>query len=124
MMGGPDAMHGRFGGPGWMRGGDSAVGSDQRLAELKTTLGITPEQESAWSAYTEALKGKAEVIASHRQVMHGPTPVSADQRLNFHQQGLEQMQRLNTATRNLYAVLSPEQKARAGGLVSTPCVAR
>ena len=121
MMGGPGGMRG---GPGMMMSGDPVAFTDQRITQLKTTLGITPEQETAWSAYAEAVKGKAGLMVSHRQAMWGPDGVTADQRLGFHQQGLEQMQKVTAATRDLYSVLTPEQQAKAGGLIGPRCAAR
>jgi hypothetical protein len=124
MMGGPGGMQGRFGGPGWMMSGDPAGDTEQRLAQLKTTLGITPEQEASWSAYVDAVKGRADLMASHRQAMFATGSVTPEQRLGFRQEGLAQMQQLTSATRDLYAALTPEQQAKAGGLIGPPCVAR
>ena len=124
MMGGPGGMQGPFGGPGMMTGGDPVAYADQRLTRLETTLGISPEQEGAWNAYADAVKGKAGLMAAHRQAMFGTGGVTADQRLSFHQQGLAQMQQLTAAIRDLYAVLTPEQQAKTGGLIGPRCVAR
>ena len=121
IMGGPGGMRG---GPGMMMSGDPVAYTDQRLTQLKTTLGITPEQEGTWSAYVDAGKGKAGMMVSHRQAMFGSGGVTADQRLSFHQQGLAQMQTLTAAARDLHAVLTPEQQAKAGGLIGPRCVAR
>jgi protein CpxP len=124
MMGGPGSMHGPFGGPGQMMGADLAAYSDQRLAELKTRLGITPEQESAWDTYADAVEAKAALMTSHRSAMTGADSIGPDQRQAFHQQGLEQMQSVQDAARGLYAVLSPEQQTVAGTLIGGPCLAR
>jgi len=123
MMGGPGGMHGPFGGPGRMMGGGPAGYSEQGLAELKSRLGITPEQETAWDAYVTAVQGRAAVMTAHRQAMVAGT-VTLEQRQAFHQQGFDQMQKLATATRDLYAVLTPEQKSQAGGLSGRPCAGR
>ena len=112
MMGGPGGMRG---GPGMMMGSDPVAYTDQRLTKLKTTLDITPEQESAWSTYAEALKGRAGLMTAHRQAMFGGT-VSPEQHLSFHQQGMVQMQKVTDASSGLYAVLTPEQQAKAGNL--------
>lgn len=110
-----------MGGPGMMMGADPVAFTDQRLADLKTRLAITAEQETAWNAYAEAAKAKATLMAGHREAMLSPTGVTPDQRLGLHQQGLEQMQKVLTTTRDLYAVLTPEQQAQAGGLVGPGC---
>ena len=128
MMGGPGGMQGpggMMGGPGGMRGpgvgammgGDPVAFADQQLTETKSVLGITPDQEGAWNAYEEAVKGKAALMLTHRQTMFGDNPVTTEQRFDFREQGLEQMQLLTAASRDLYNSLTPEQQAQAGYLV-------
>jgi hypothetical protein len=51
--------------------------------------------------------------------MYNAGPVDPNQRAAFHQQGFARMQQVITATNNLNAVLTPAQKARAGGLLGT-----
>jgi len=116
MMGGPGGMHGPFGGRGMMMNADPMAYAEQRLTALKTDLGITADQEAAWTTYAEAVKAKAGLMAVHRATMHGADTVTHEQRLTFHQQGLEQMQKVAGATRELYAVLTPEQQTKVGGL--------
>ena len=127
MMGGPGGKFGRHGGPGWMMGGqrggpgwmmggDPVAYADQQLSDLKTSLQINADQEAAWKAYEEAVKAKAAVMLSHREVMRGSGMPDAEQRLAFHQQGLEQMQKVTAAGRNLYESLTPEQQAKSGNL--------
>lgn len=113
MMGGPGRMRG---GPGYMMSGDPVASAEQQLAGLKTRLGITTDQEGAWNAYAEAVKGKAGVMLVHRQTMLGSAGVAPEQRLAFRQEGLEQMQRVATAGHDLYNVLTPEQQATFGNL--------
>jgi Spy/CpxP family protein refolding chaperone len=124
MMGGPGGMGGMSGGPGWMMGGDPVAYTEQQLTQLKTDLGITPEQETAWNAYAEAVQAKAGLMAAHRQAMFGNATVTPEQRQSFHQQGLEQMRQVTQARRDLYAALTPEQQAKAGGLIGPRCAAR
>lgn len=112
--GGPGAMRGMGGGPGWMMA-DPAY-TEQALTEQKTQLGITADQEAAWNAYQEAVKAQSGLRASHRQ-MWLAGPVTAEQRFNMRQQGLEQMQKLNQASRDLYGALTPEQQSRADTLL-------
>jgi len=121
MMGGPAGRHGPLGGSGWMTSGDPVADADQRLTELETTLGITPEQQDVWNAYADAVLGKAGVMAAHHQAMSEAGTVAAEQRIGFHQQGFEQMQQLNAAARDLYATLTPEQRTKSGGLIGPPC---
>ena len=112
--------HGMMGGPGMTTSGNPVAYTDQRLTQLKTILGITPEQESAWSTYAEAVNGQAGLMASHRQARFSGT-ASPEQRLSLHQEGLAQMQKVTEAGSGLYAVLTPEQQAKAGNLVGPNC---
>jgi Spy/CpxP family protein refolding chaperone len=107
MMGGPG-----FGGPGMFQ--------TRNLGQLKTTLGITPEQESAWGAYAAAVEAKTDLMTTHRQAMFNGA-VTPEDRIAFHQQGLAQMQQVVQARQALYAVLTPEQQAKAGNMVGNRC---
>jgi hypothetical protein len=118
MMGGAGGMMGRSGG---MMYGDPVAHADQSLTEIKKTLAITAEQESAWKSYADAIKGKAGLMLAHRQTMHGSKRVTPDQQFTLHQQGLEQMQKINTASRELYKALTTEQQARAGNIFGMHC---
>ena len=121
MMGGHQGMmggrQGMMGGRQGMMGGDPVAYADQQLTTLKTALGITADQDGTWSAYEEAMKGKAAVMLSHRQTMSAGGMATPEQRFAFHQQGLDQMQKVTIASRDLYTELTPEQQARAGNLI-------
>ena len=117
MMGGPGGMHRPGGASGWMMSGDPSASAEQQLTGQKITLGITSDQASAWDAYAEAVRGKATLMSTHRQTMFGSAAIAPEQRFAFHQQGLEQMQKVVIASRDLYGVLTPDQQARAGNLV-------
>ena len=78
------------------------------MTTQKTTLGITADQEGIWSAYKEAVKGKDAVMLSHRRTMAVGGMATPDQRFAFHQQGLDQMQKVTIAIRDLYTELTPE----------------
>lgn len=121
MMGGYSGMQGPYGGPGWMHGGYPAAYNQQDLDQLKTTLGITDKQESAWNVYVDAVKGKAELQNAHREAWAGSDVVTPEQRLGFRQEGLAQRQKLVSATQDLYAVLTPAQKASATDLLGPRC---
>ncbi len=118
MMGGPG------GGRGMMMGGYTAGYADQQLADLKSSLGITTDQEAAWSRYSDAVKGRAGLMQSHRQQMFTSGPISPDQRLSFHQQGLEQMKQVSAARQELFKVLTPQQRATADTYTGWPCAVR
>lgn len=118
MMGGHGAMHGGYGG-GIHRGGPLAFDT-ARLGQIKTDLAITAGQEPAWNAYVDAVNDGRDLMGAHHQARYDAT-AGADPRATFHEEGLEQMRKLDTATRDLYAVLTPAQQARAGNLTVATC---
>jgi len=101
-----------------MMNADPLGQADQQLNELRGRLTITTDQEEAWGRYADAVKGRAGLMLSHRQVMFSGGQITPEQRFAFHQQGQAQMQNIANASRTLYGVLSPEQRARAGNLMS------
>jgi hypothetical protein len=121
MMGGPGGMHGFGGGQGHMWSGDPVAYTDVRLTDLKETLGITAEQEETWNSYVEAVRGRAQLMVAHREIMRnsGGPEMTTDQRIGLMQQGADQMQRIATATADLYAILSAEQKSKADESLGT-----
>ena len=124
MMGGPGGGYGPGMGRGMMMGGYGAAYGDQRLAELKEALGITSGQEAAWNRYADAVKARADLMQSHRQQMFAMGTVTPDQRLSFHQQGLDQLQQVSASRRDLYSVLTPSQRATADTYTGWPCALR
>ena len=116
MMGGPGGGYGRgmMGGPGMMGGYGY---TDQQVADIKSTLGITADQEDAWNAYIGAVRGREAMMQSHWQAMSSNAPMTPEQRLAFHQQGYNQMQQLIDARRHLFDVLNPQQRAKADSLI-------
>ncbi|MCG7977343.1 MAG: Spy/CpxP family protein refolding chaperone [gamma proteobacterium symbiont of Clathrolucina costata] len=120
MMGGPVGSRGM----GMMMGGYTAGNADQQLTNLRSSLGITTDQETAWNRYADAVEGRAGLMQSHRQQMFSSGPVSPDQRQNFHQQGLEQMQQVSAARQELFNVLTPKQRAMADTYTGWPCAVR
>ncbi len=124
MMGGPGGFYGPGGGRGMMMGGFSGAYAGQQLDDLKSTLGITADQETAWKQYADAVKARADLMQSHRQQMFTDGPVTPDQRLAFHQQGLDQLQQVTTARRDLYNVLTPQQRTTADTYTGWPCALR
>lgn len=129
MMGGP---RGGFG-PGMMGYGPGAAGApcagfgpgaaagpvertEQRLEFLKSELKITSEQESAWNAYAEQAKAQAATM----EAFHAQRPTAAQspaERMEQHAERMnlraKQMTAMSSAVKDLYAALTPEQKAVA-----------
>jgi Spy/CpxP family protein refolding chaperone len=120
---GPGAMMGGGFGPGMMGGGfgpgmmGGAYDVDARLDAQKTALKINADQEKAWNAYAELAKTQAEsMLARHQAMWNSNTTNSAD-RLALHSafmtQRAQEIEALNTAYADLYAVLTTEQRSIA-----------
>jgi uncharacterized protein YPO0396 len=98
-----------FGNPGSM--------GDARNAYLKSELKITAAQESAWQAFADQTKQQSEAMQALMNTVQGSAQASAPERLElrnrFMKKRQEQMEKTTAAFKELYAVLSPEQKALA-----------
>jgi len=115
--------HGASAGAGFGRGhsADPVAAADQRLTRLKSDLKITATQESAWNAYAEHVKQHAGEMQALHNTMHdstsGTTRPSAPERIErqaqFAKKQQEHLERLAVLTKDLYAVLTPEQKTLA-----------
>lgn len=118
---GPGGGYGPRGqGPGaWMMGGYGGGtgagpcvgvgGSGARLEALKDELKLTAEQTKAWEAFEQA-------IAEQRQLMiegHPGWSQNADERIAVMERRLAGMKAVQQARKELYSVLTPEQKAKA-----------
>jgi len=102
-------------GPGFARGNPAAV-SEARLAYLKSELAITSTQEKAWNAYASTVRARAaEMQALRGKVAEagGTAPERFALRAEVMKQRVAGMDAVSTAVKDLYAVLTPEQKARA-----------
>ena len=129
MMGaGHDMGHGMMGmgagmhaGMGPMRGPEAPAATSTTLADWKAQLKITAAQEAAWSRYAALVTQQAEARAKMRTQMHAqmsdPKTAStvdhAAERETMHKFQQENRAARNTALTDLYAVLTPEQKAVA-----------
>jgi hypothetical protein len=118
-------------GPGMMQGGhgghaghgDMAAMADKRLAEFKTELKISAQQEPAWQAFASQAAEQAKAMqARHQQAMQAheqagaaklPAPERMAQHLDQMKQHLASMEGMQGAVKNLYAALSPEQRTVA-----------
>jgi periplasmic protein CpxP/Spy len=98
---------------------------EARLAQAKTALKITAEQEAQWNAFADVTRRHAKAADEHVKVMRdGKQPqerLTAVQRLERHQQmAAAHAQRLSevvAAAKPLYAALSTEQKAIADDML-------
>ena len=113
-MHGQGMHHGRMGNmdpakmQGWM---------DQRHAALKTQLKLTPAQESAWTAFTDASKlpaGMAVARPDPAELAILSTPERLDKMKALRAQRMSEMtaamDKHAEAVKTFYAVLTPEQQ--------------
>jgi Spy/CpxP family protein refolding chaperone len=113
MMGGYGPGNGM--GPGMMGGYGNA---DEGLAALKSELGITDKQDSAWQAFASNAKKQQETRQAWFAKMHearsaGSAPELLAQQTELMKQRQVEMEANAAALKNLYAALTPEQKAIA-----------
>jgi periplasmic protein CpxP/Spy len=116
--GGCDGMS-RMGMHAGMRGLDPAAMAQRHLKGLKADLKITAQQEPAWQAFSAKVAERAQAMKAkmtERQQSAG-APLAAPDRMAQHiddmNQRLASMQTMQAALKDLYAVLTPEQKAIA-----------
>jgi protein CpxP len=132
MMGGGPGHGGRSAegqgyGPGAGRGGmgpgmwsNPAAAAEGYLAALKVELKITPDQNTAWQAFTSKAKAQAESMPARRAQMFAQmsaanqsAPERLAQRTELAKQHIGSMEAMTAAVKDLYAALTPEQKAIA-----------
>jgi Spy/CpxP family protein refolding chaperone len=117
MMGGGPGM-GMMGG-GMMGGGMMGGGYniEDRLSAQKAALKITPDQERAWTAYADVAKKQSEAMWAQREAMWKSAPSSSAERYELHSKFMTQraksQETLSAAYKELYSVLTPEQRAAA-----------
>ncbi|HEX5612066.1 MAG TPA: Spy/CpxP family protein refolding chaperone [Burkholderiales bacterium] len=105
-------------GPGYAPGGNVAPGAflEDRLAGLKSELGITAAQEGVWNAYADEAKKQADAMAKLHQAMRESTS-TVPERMELRNQMWKQREAGSEAmtkkTKELYAALTPEQKSIA-----------
>lgn len=107
-------------GMGRMQGPQTAAAVVTRLGETKAALKITAEQDAAWAAYAAVVTRQADSRANmHTQMqgkMHDPkatVPDRAAWQETMAKFRLEMQTGRAAALKDLYAVLTPEQKALA-----------
>jgi Spy/CpxP family protein refolding chaperone len=108
-------------GPAAAQAGDPAAWASARLATLKAELKITPAQEQAWAAFETVTQQQMAAMQTLRSQMHSqmqaqpqgnPADFAALRESMFKQHQANFAAR-EAAWTNLYAVLTPEQKAIA-----------
>jgi Spy/CpxP family protein refolding chaperone len=133
-MGPGYGMHGWMGAGmgwgGWTNAADAEAALATRLAALKSELKITAKQQAAWAAFeAQAKQQVTSTLAMQKQIqeqMHGPQAAEkspAD--FAAAHEAMFKLRQANfearaTAVKNLYAVLTPDQKAVADRSLGGP----
>jgi Spy/CpxP family protein refolding chaperone len=115
---GPGLMaRGHGPGAGFQPGAGPAANADARLGFLKETLKITDSQQAAWDAFAGKAKEQAAAMTAMRTQMAAGAQAAAPDRMIQHTELMKQrtagMEAISAALKDLYAVLTPEQKALA-----------
>ena len=97
--------------------GNPAAAAERHLSVLKSELKITAAQEPAWKAFAEQTKQRAEDMHAWMSAAQGSKQATAPERMDLRNQMMkkrqEQMEKETAAFKDLYAVLTPEQKTLA-----------
>ena len=106
--------------------GNMAAMAEGRLAYLRSALGITPQQEQAWTSYADAVKARISAMQDMRQSMmdtmqKGNAMARMDARIAGMEAMLEAMKAVKPATEKLYGLLSDKQKEVADQLIGMHC---
>lgn len=100
---------------------------DSHLETMKKDLNIGAEQEEAWSTFTKAMKQqKMEMMSAMRERMQptsgAPSTLSAPERIGDRIQLMKQrltgMEAVAAAVKQLYGILTPQQKEVLDGRFS------
>lgn len=107
-------------GPGATHGWPGLTFTDPaEIERLKTELGITPAQETAWTKYAKAVQDAATTMKTTREGVNPETvsKLSPQERLaivtKIHEQGQKQFESVKTAANELLATLDDAQKTKA-----------
>ncbi|OIP09261.1 MAG: hypothetical protein COW56_06240 [Rhodocyclales bacterium CG17_big_fil_post_rev_8_21_14_2_50_68_7] len=101
-----------MGGPGK----HAAHDPEAHLRELKAELKINAEQEGAWQAFATQANAQAATMKAMFESMRqaaGPAPERMESRVAMMKTRVAGMEAMSAALKDLYAVLTPEQKAIA-----------
>ena len=108
---------------GMAMGADTTPPVTDRITSLKTELGITDAQKTAWDAYaatlTTSLQGMQAMQQTMMKVMEAKTPVERlDARVAAMDVHLSSMKALKPTLTALYAALSDQQKTKASQILA------
>jgi len=92
---------------------------EQRIQTLKTSLKITPDQESKWSSVAQAMRDNAnrmeKLVAEKRKIAPDKTTAVDDLKTyqDFAQAHLDGIKHLTSPFKSLYDSMTPDQKKNA-----------
>lgn len=96
---------------------DPVANAERHLSIFKSELKITPDQEQSWMTYAEKTKRNVTEIRDRMNEAMHDKPQTAPQRFDRHielmKERLASFERMDDALKQLYAVLTPEQRAIA-----------
>ena len=106
------------------RWSNPAAAVEGHLAALKVELKITPDQDTAWKTFTDKARQQATIMIARRDARRAqmsstapatpqPAPERLAQRTEFAKQRIAAMETMTAAVKDLYNVLTPEQKTLA-----------
>ena len=99
------------------RHSDPVANSERHLLAFKKELNITNEQEQAWDTYAEKTKSNVKDIRDRmNEAMHDQAqtaPERFDRHIELMRKRLANFENMDDALKQLYAALTPEQKAIA-----------
>jgi protein CpxP len=111
--------HGPMMGHGQDGCGPKAMGMagehEAHLSKFKTELKLTAAQEPAWQAFEKTVKAQQNAHHGKHDMTEGGDPMQA--RIDFMEQRLAGMKAVAKARADLFAVLTPEQKAVADNMM-------
>ncbi len=96
---------------------DPVANVEKRLARFKNELKITSEQEKVWAMYAENTMSNVKDIRDRMDEANHDQPQTAPERFDRHielmKNRLASFENMDDALKQLYAALTPEQKAIA-----------
>ena len=96
---------------------DPVANSEKHLAAFKKELKITSDQEQTWEAYAEKTRSSVKDIRDRMNEAMHEQPQTAPERFDRHielmRKRLASFEKMDEALKQLYAALTPEQKAIA-----------
>ncbi len=96
---------------------DPVAKVETRLANFKKELKITKDQEQTWAAYAEKTRSNVKEIRDRMNEAMHDKPQTAPERFDRHielmRERLASFEKMDEALKQLYAALTPEQRAIA-----------